>query len=532
MYLPYDVILGEKQKYCTILVAIHNIYYNAKHYEKTYYMNTLSNRRIIILSLVSLLLGVIFNYLFFQKQIGVSVVVYLFLLLSVFFLFFYLFRIDLNRNIYWYAIPLVFFSCMVAIRDNEFLLFWNLVMVLGILLVLIGHVIGRSIIKYEIVDYLRTEILLPLKIFLGFFSLLGRIFLANNKIGKNGKIVQVVKGVVITIPILLILILLLSSSDLVFSRLVSKIFFIQISEEIWLQTIIIAFVTLAWLGIFAYALENAKIVASPVVPADESKRKFGLIEAGILLGTTSLLFLIFVIIQVRYLFAGHDAIASFGYTYAEYAHKGFAELVLVSLITFGIIFLTERFVVRSGNSHAKIFKWLCLILTALIFIIMASAFLRLSIYEQAYSFTLLRILVQAFIIWIAAVFIWFLVKIFLSLKDSVFLFGAFVSVLLFFAVFNLFNPDAYIARKNIEQFAAAGKLDLKYLSTLSADAVSQIVKLLEYKGVNDNQGGNLPESVRLHLEKVKMKLKGSSYRQWQSFNFSRARAIYIIDQKQ
>jgi len=494
-------------------------------------MNTLSSRRIIILSLVSLLLGVTFNYLFFQKQFGISVVVYIFFLPSAFFLLFHLFRINFNRSIYWYAIPLVFFSGMAAIRDNEFLLFWNCVMVLGILLVFIGHVIGKSIIKYEIVDYLRTGILLPIKIFLGFFSLLGRIFLANDKIGKNKKITQVVKGVVITIPILLILILLLSSSDLIFNRLVSKIFFIQISEEIWFQTIIIAFVTLAWLGIFAYALENAKVVASPVVPADENKRKFGLIEAGILLGTTSLLFLIFVIIQVRYLFAGHDAIATFGYTYAEYAHKGFAELILVSLITFGIIFLLERFVLRSGQGHAKVFQWLCLILTVLIYIIMASAFLRLYIYEQAYSFTLLRILVQAFIIWLAAIFVWLLVKIFLSLKDSVFLFGVFVSVLLFFAVFNLFNPDNYIARKNIEQFAAAGKLDLKYLSTLSADAVPQIVKLLEYKGVNDNQGENLAESARLHLEKMKTKLDGPSYQQWQSFNFSRARAIYIIDQK-
>ncbi|MFA6322764.1 MAG: DUF4173 domain-containing protein [Candidatus Buchananbacteria bacterium] len=494
-------------------------------------MNTLSNRKIIILFLVSLFLGIIFNYLFFQKQFGVSVVIYVSLLLSAFFLLFYYFKINLNRNIYWYAILLVFFSCMVTIRDNEFLLFWNLVIVLGILLVLIAHIIGRSIIRYEIVDYLRTGILLPLKIFLGFFSLLSRVFLINNKIEKNEKIAHIIKGVVITMPILLILILLLSSSDLVFNHLVSKFFFIQISEEIWFQAIIIVFVTSAWLGIFAYAFENAKISADPVTLTNESKRKFGLIEAGILLGTTSLLYLIFVIIQVKYLFAGHNAIASLGFTYAEYAHKGFAELILVSLITFAIIFLTERFVVCSSSIHAKIFQWLCLILTALIFVIMASAFLRLYIYEQAYSFTLLRILVQAFIIWIAAVFTWLLVKIFLSLKDSVFIFGSFVSILLFFAVFNLFNPDAYIARKNIEQFAAAEKLDLKYLSTLSADAVPQIVKLLEYKDVKDNQGNDLSESARLYLKELEIKLKDPSYQNWQSFNLARAKAINVINQK-
>ena len=33
------------------------------------------------------------------------------------------------------------------------------------------------------------------------------------------------------------------------------------------------------------------------------------------------------------------------------------------------------------------------------------------------------------------------------------------------------NPDAWIARQNIERYEATGKLDVDYLPTLSADAV-------------------------------------------------------------
>ena len=53
----------------------------------------------------------------------------------------------------------------------------------------------------------------------------------------------------------------------------------------------------------------------------------GLIEVATLLISVDLLFLVFVWIQFAYLFGGQANITLEGYTYAEYARRGFFELL-------------------------------------------------------------------------------------------------------------------------------------------------------------------------------------------------------------
>ncbi len=282
-----------------------------------------------------------------------------------------------------------------------------------------------------------------------------------------------------------------------------------------------------WLGVYTYILENAS-------PKDFQfssigrRYKFGNIEAGILFTTLSLLFLAFVVVQIKYLFAGHEAITQLGYTYAEYAHKGFGELIGVALLTFGLIFLAERYIERSENKSGGLFKFLTGILIMLVLVIMASAFLRLGIYEQAYGFTLLRILVQAFIIWLAAIFLWLGYKIIKNVEDRPFIFGMFLSVVAFFVLFNLLNPDAFVTRKNIDQFTKSGTLDIEYLSSLSADAVPPLIPLLDWPEVKDEDGRQLSKEVAAALRNYH---ESASNQSWQSYNISRQRALRLIDNK-
>lgn len=285
--------------------------------------------------------------------------------------------------------------------------------------------------------------------------------------------------------------------------------------------------TLIWLGAYVYVLGKAAPSASQRVPRKPAEYKFGNIEAGILFGTLNALFLVFVIIQIKYLFAGQSAITDLGFTYAEYAHKGFGELIGVALLTFALIFGTEKYIEKKEGSHAPFFKFLSCLMALLVLVMMVSAFLRLSLYEQAYGFTLLRILVQGFIIWLTAVFLWLGYKIMSRLDDYTFVFGIFLSVLAFFFIFNLLNPDAFIARKNIEQFAQAGKLDTGYLSELSADAAPEVAKLLNMQGLTSNSGSGLPNAGALILKQY----LGSANSSWQSYNYSRSQARKLVNNK-
>ena len=125
-----------------------------------------------------------------------------------------------------------------------------------------------------------------------------------------------------------------------------------------------------------------------------------------------------------------------------------------------------------------------------------------------------------------AVFLWLGYKILFLVNNRKFIFGIFVSVITFFVLFNLFNPEAFIVRKNVEQFAQSGKLDTEYLSTLSADAAPEISKLLNISGLTNKQGQTLPFAA---ADILKQEYKESKNNSWQSYNFSRNNALQLTE---
>jgi len=44
---------------------------------------------------------------------------------------------------------------------------------------------------------------------------------------------------------------------------------------------------------------------------------------------------------------------------------------------------------------------------------------------------------------------------------------------------NFLNPEAFVARRNLERFYQTGDLDVFYLSNLSSDALPQTIKILD-----------------------------------------------------
>lgn len=494
-------------------------------------MQTLSTKNIYIIGLVSLVLGLLFDYLIFDKLFGVSFGIYITLLLAGFFLLAAHFKISFNKKVFWFVPFILFFSFMPAVRDNGFLTFWNFVITIGLLLLFSRNLVGKNQQNFLFFDYVITAIFLPFKMVGKSFVSLARMLAVGRGLKQSNKTTQVIKGIAITLPIVLFFLALMSSADLVFNSLVSNIFRfdLNLNPNFVAQTWWAVFFSVLWLGVYSYILEGIKNEEVLSSSNQTSRKVFGNIETGILFGALNLLFLIFVIIQVKYLFAGHSAIWSLGLSYAEYAHKGFGELVAVALLTFGIIFFADKYIKQEENKHSGLFKTLSVSLIGLVLVIMASAFMRLSIYEQAYSFTLLRILVQGFIIWLAAVFLWLVYKIIFGQKESYFLFGIFASAILFFMIFNLLNPDAFVIRKNVEQFALSGKLDSRYLWSLSADAVPELATLLDYPiEVKDKYGYPLSYQAALALNSWQ-NLKPRPL--WQSFNFSRHSAQKLIESK-
>lgn len=486
-------------------------------------MPALENNRIGLILVFALIFGLLFDYFFWGKILGFSFVVYIFLLLVSLFWLLYLYKIAFNKKVLWYFVPMLFFAGMVAVRDNQFLTFWNFALTFLLLLVLANHILGQSIKNNSLIDYIKIVVLLPLRFLEKSFAAIGQILKTNKASDNNRKTAQIIKGLLITVPILFLFLVLLSSADLVFQRFVSSLFDLRIN---FTRIFWILLITIFWFGFHVFLLENSRPEPNPAASGD-AKQSFGKIETGILFGTLNLLFLIFVIIQFKYLFGGQQAVSQLGYTYSEYARKGFFELMAVAAFSFLLVFGVEKYIERKDQKHLPVFKFWSASAIMLVLVMMVSAFMRLKLYEDSYGFTLLRLISHSFIIWLAVAFLLLLYKIFTNARENVFIFRGFIATLIFFAALNFLNPDAWIAKRNINRFAASGKLDTAYLYSLSADAVPEISRLLHMDGLKNKNGKELPVFTK---ETLKLKKPESSVR-WQSFHLSRYSAGRLIESR-
>lgn len=221
-----------------------------------------------------------------------------------------------------------------------------------------------------------------------------------------------------------------------------------------------------------------------------------------------------------------------GFTYAEYARRGFFELIAVAIISLLLLLTTEKYVVKKETDHAIGFKVLSTALVVQVILIMASAFTRLSLYEEAYGFTTLRLYSYAFIILLAVIFCLLLYKIYKDKRENTFAFRVFISITLFLAVMNFLNPDAFIARRNIERFATRGKLDIYYLSRLSDDAIPDTIKVLNISNEDLRKGFARELYLRTQNSYSPFaKDRKQYFSKWQSLNISRMRADNILKSK-
>jgi len=147
----------------------------------------------------------------------------------------------------------------------------------------------------------------------------------------------------------------------------------------------------------------------------------------------------------------------------------------------------------------------------------------LSLYIDAYGMTMLRFYVAGCIMLLSTLFILLAIKFIKSKQEQFFAFGALLSITGFLIVVNLMNPDAFIARSNMEQFSRTGKIDVLYVRELSADA--EVWKIELYKKLE----GEDKEVLRELLQKQKDKLQKSSS-DWQSANLSRSRALKLLQE--
>jgi hypothetical protein len=471
---------------------------------------------------VSLVLGILFDHFFYGKVPGLSFPVYVILVLAGFFVIVRSSKKRINREALWLLLPILFFSSMVFIRAGYLLTFLNIVATLLLLLVVVEISFDKRMKDFLVGDYIKI-FFLPFKFLRPLFQTLSGLFPLFKTNEEQKRSSQVIKGILMTIPVLAVFLFLFSSADLVFRKYVSGLIGVDIEIETVFRTALILIATLIFIGAYAYSLQQKRNKITS--PRDGKNNKVGHIESSILLGSVNVLFFAFILVQLAYLFGGENNISAQGFTYAEYARQGFFELIAVAVVSLLLLLTIEKYILKKETDHTPGFKGLSTALVVQVIIIIFSAFIRLMLYEEAYGFTVLRLYSHAFIVLLAVVFLLLLYKIYLDKRESAFAFRVFVSLVLFLAIMNFLNPDAFIARRNLERFAATGKLDAGYLGQLSSDAVPLTIDALDIS--KENMKRNLAHKLYWHARD----LNSSYFSKWQSLNISRLKASKILDSR-
>lgn len=245
----------------------------------------------------------------------------------------------------------------------------------------------------------------------------------------------------------------------------------------------------------------------------------GTIEGGVMLGIVDALFLAFVAVQIRYFFGGSAFVqATTGLTYAEYARRGFFSLFGVTVLVLPLLLVVHWLMAQRGPEAERVFRVLGGVQILLLFVVMASAVERMRLYQAEYGLTEERLYATAFMAWLAVVFLWFTVTVLTGRRDR-FAFGALVSGFGLVIVLQALNPDALIARTNLERAKAGRRLDVRYATLLSADAIPAVVEAL--------QDLTPPQRCAVASEVLK-RWPPSQSPDWRTWNWSQAHAMRVV----
>ncbi|HEY3164354.1 MAG TPA: DUF4173 domain-containing protein [Candidatus Limnocylindrales bacterium] len=351
------------------------------------------------------------------------------------------------------------------------------------------------------------------------------------------------RGLLIAIPLLVVFGSLFSAADTVFDRLMGRLFTWQVElGEVPIRLAVAFLVAWAVAGLLAVAsgvlvVDDAGPMARAGEPLPQSlgaaalglpdsgdrasagpSLRLGAIESATILVAVDVLFAIFVVLQVAYLFGGQDTLAATGLPYAQYARSGFFELVAVAFLAGGLLVAIHAIAAR----RTSVLVAAGLTLAALTAVVLASALLRLRIYQDAYGWTELRFYVLATIVWLA---IGIGITMVLLARDRMgwLLHGLAIAAVVVLVGMNVVGPSRLIAEENVARVLnpalvpADGKsgLDVSYATRLGDDAIPALVRALPALAPRDRL------ELRGELIRRRDALEDRTATGWPSWNLGR-----------
>jgi len=293
-------------------------------------------------------------------------------------------------------------------------------------------------------------------------SKVGRAFKSNKNEGVESSSakrvsvgLKILLGLLMALPVMVLVILLLSSADVVFKMIFNS--FIQFISSVSAAEIIF---TVIFTGIcfpfvfslfFSYLTKWKDSSISKQFSIKTDKKEFSLdsVVVATFLFCVNILYAVFAYVQFSTLFGAFQSALPQNITYAEYARQGFFQLVAIASINLVFVILSVL-LTRRNSISGIIVRIMSILLIAFTFVMLASAGYRMKMYIEVFSLSKLRVLVSIFMGLIAILLLLALIKEF-SIKFKFFKASIIASILVLLFT-NFINTNAFIAKYNTEQY--------------------------------------------------------------------------------
>lgn len=289
---------------------------------------------------------------------------------------------------------------------------------------------------------------------------------------RKARFWNVMKGLLIAVPVLLILLPLLASADEAFAQV------LRMLPDIELDGVIFSLILggIAFLPLFGMGMSLRH--EPKAVNAEKS-------SGGILASATvntvlicvCVVYVVYLVSQLAYFFSGFLGLLPAGYTAAAYARRGFFEMAAICAVNLGIIALAA-WLVRKEEGISGLTRGLCVFISGVTLFLVGSAFSKMFIYIGSYGLTYKRVLTSLFMLWLALAVILAAMNLFRKLPYMRILV---VAALCIAALVSWAGLDTVVAKYNVEQYLAGNldAVDVDYLDDLDDAGIPYLAELLD-----------------------------------------------------
>jgi hypothetical protein len=423
-------------------------------------------------------------------------------------------RIAVGPDAPWLALTLLLLSAAFARHDSRRLAALDLAALMLTLGLAAAALQGARIRTLDVASHAWAFVAAAAGAVVGSLPLVVRD-IAWREIPQRGSLHRaraVALGALLAFPLLVVFGALFTSADAVFANVLSNAFAIDV-PRIMSHTFLIGGWAALTGGYLRFALLGPR--RDPRAPAVAAPA-LGIVPVATALGLVNLLFLLFVVVQARYFFGGAALIEqSTGLTYAEYARRGFFELVAAAGLVLPVLLGADRLLRAETADHQRTFRQLAGLLLVLLAVVMGSALERMRLYVAAFGLSEIRLYATAFMGYLVVLFSWFAWTV-LRGRPQRFAFGALAQGFAVLAGLHVLDPDTFIVRRNLAHPGSERPFDVVYAANaLSGDAVPALLDALPSLPVTDRCAG-----ARYLL--TRWSEKGDE--DWRTWNRGRARA--------